>query len=61
MINLLAIALIAILSLLSLSLYRNNIIHNKSNLLLQEKNNELIIANEKTEKPHKHDLNFSRL
>jgi signal transduction histidine kinase/CheY-like chemotaxis protein len=50
MINLLAIALIAILSLLSLSLYRNNIIRNKSNLLLQEKNNELIIANEKTEK-----------
>jgi signal transduction histidine kinase len=36
MINLLAIALITILSLLSISLYRNNIIHNKSNLLLQE-------------------------
>jgi signal transduction histidine kinase/CheY-like chemotaxis protein len=53
MINLLAIALIAILSLLSLSLYRNNIIRNKSNLLLQEKNKELIIANEKTEKASK--------
>ncbi|CAM3058555.1 tetratricopeptide repeat-containing hybrid sensor histidine kinase/response regulator [Flavobacterium frigoris] len=50
LINILAIALISILSLLSLSLYKNNIIRNKSNLLLQEKNNELIIAKEKAEK-----------
>jgi signal transduction histidine kinase/CheY-like chemotaxis protein len=42
--------LITILSLLSLSLYKNNIIRNESNLLLKEKNNELIIAKNKAEK-----------
>lgn len=50
LINILSIALILILSLLSLSLYKNNIIRNKSNLLLHEKNTELIIAKEKAEK-----------
>jgi signal transduction histidine kinase/ActR/RegA family two-component response regulator len=50
LINILALALISILSLLSLSLYKNNINRNKSNLLLHEKNNELIIAKEKVEK-----------
>ncbi len=46
----LAIALISILSLLSLSLYKNNIIRTKTNKLLQEKNSELEIAKEKAEK-----------
>ncbi|WP_245600492.1 tetratricopeptide repeat-containing hybrid sensor histidine kinase/response regulator [Flavobacterium daejeonense] len=50
LINYLSVALIAILSLLSFSLYKINIIRKKSNLLLQEKNNELIIAKEKAEK-----------
>lgn len=50
LINYLSIALIAILSLLSFSLYKNNNIKKKTNLLLQEKNNELIIAKEKAEK-----------
>ncbi|KDN54347.1 tetratricopeptide repeat-containing hybrid sensor histidine kinase/response regulator [Flavobacterium seoulense] len=50
LINYLSVALIAILSLLSFSLYRNNIIRKKSNLLLQEKNDELLLAKEKTEK-----------
>jgi hypothetical protein len=39
--------LISILSLLSLSLYKNNINRNKSNSLLHEKNNELIKKAEK--------------
>jgi hypothetical protein len=51
LINILAIALITILSLLSLSLYKNNI-RNKSNLLLKE-NNELLIEKKKTEKASK--------
>lgn len=50
LINYLSIALIAILSLLSFSLYKNNIIRKKTNLLLKEKNNELIKAKEKAEK-----------
>lgn len=50
LINYLSIAFIAILSLLSLSLYKNNIIRKKSNLLLKEKNNELRKAKEKAEK-----------
>lgn len=49
-INFLAAALILILSLLSISLYRNNKIKIKSNLLLEEKNHELQLANEKAEK-----------
>ncbi len=50
LINYLSIALIAILSLLSFSLYKNNNIKKRTNLLLQEKNNELIKAKEKAEK-----------
>ena len=50
LINFMSIAIIAILSLLSFSLYKNNIIKKKSNLLLLEKNNELIRAKEKVEK-----------
>ncbi|MEL1241319.1 tetratricopeptide repeat-containing hybrid sensor histidine kinase/response regulator [Flavobacterium flavipallidum] len=50
LINYLSIALIAILSLLCFSLYKNNKIKKKTNLLLQEKNNELIKAKEKAEK-----------
>jgi len=50
LINYLSIALITILSLLSFSLYKNNRIRKKSNLLLQEKNSELQKAKEKAEK-----------
>ena len=50
LISILAIALILILSLLSLSLYKNNIIRTQTNLLLEEKNKELILAKEKAEK-----------
>ena len=50
LVNILAIALITILSLLSLSLYKNNIIRNKSNELLREKNSELEVAKERIEK-----------
>lgn len=46
----LSIALAVILSLLSISLYRNNKIRKKSNSLLEEKNRELQLANEKAEK-----------
>jgi signal transduction histidine kinase/CheY-like chemotaxis protein len=49
-ISVLAIALISILSLLSLSLYKNNINRTQSNILLEEKNRELIITKEKVEK-----------
>lgn len=48
-----AIALISILSLLSLALYKNNIIRNQNNLLLREKNKELILAKNKAEKASK--------
>ncbi|MCV9930312.1 ATP-binding protein [Flavobacterium sp. LS1R49] len=50
LISILAIALISILSLLSLSLYKNNIIRSQNNIILEEKNNELIIAKNKVEK-----------
>ncbi len=53
LVSILAIALICILSLLSLSLYKNNIIRNRSNALLQEKNKELETAKEKAEKATK--------
>lgn len=52
-INILAIALITILSLLSLSLYKNNIIRTETNSLLKEKNQELIIAKNNAEKASK--------
>ena len=50
LINYLSIALITILSLWCFSLYKNNNIKKKTNLLLQEKNKELRIAKEKAEK-----------
>lgn len=53
LINILAIALILILSLLSLSLYKNNVIRKKTNLLLEEKNHELELAKNKAEKASK--------
>ena len=46
----LSIALIVILSLLTLSLYKNNNLRAKANELLQDKNNELQLAKEKAEK-----------
>ena len=46
----LSIALIVILSLLTLSLYKNNNLRAKANDLLQDKNNELQLAKEKAEK-----------
>ena len=46
----LSIALIIILSLLTLSLYKNNNLRAKANELLQDKNNELQLAKEKAEK-----------
>lgn len=58
LVSILAIALICILSLLSLSLYKNNIIRNRSNTLLQEKNKELEIAKEKAEKATKTRADF---
>jgi len=50
MTNGLSIALIVILSLLTLSLYKNNNLRAKANELLQDKNSELILAKEKAEK-----------
>ena len=49
-INSLSIALIAILSLLTLSFYKNNNLRAKANNLLQDKNTELMMAKEKAEK-----------
>lgn len=46
----LSIALIVILSLLTLSLYKNNNLRAKANELLQDKNSELQMAKEKAEK-----------
>jgi len=48
--NGLSIAIIAILSLLTLSLYKNNNLRAKANTLLQDKNTELLLAKEKAEK-----------
>jgi hypothetical protein len=50
MTNGLSIALIVILSLLTLSLYKNNNLRAKANELLQDKNSELLLAKEKAEK-----------
>lgn len=58
LISILSIALISILSLLSLSLYKNNIIRSQSNKLLQEKNQELLLAKEKAEKASKARAEF---
>ncbi len=46
----LSVALILILSLLTLSLYKNNNLRAKANNLLQDKNDELLIAKERAEK-----------
>ena len=46
----LSIALIVILSLITLSLYKNNNLRAKANTLLQDKNTELQMAKEKAEK-----------
>ena len=48
--NGLSIAIIAILSLLTLSLYKNNNLRAKANTLLKDKNTELLLAKEKAEK-----------
>lgn len=48
--NGLSVTLILILSLLTLSLYKNNNLRAKANELLQDKNNELMLAKEKAEK-----------
>jgi signal transduction histidine kinase/CheY-like chemotaxis protein len=53
LISILALALISILSLLSLALYKNNNIRNQSNALLKETNNELFIAKENAERASK--------
>lgn len=58
LINLLSISLVAILSLLSLALYKNNKIEYKSNLLLKEKNKELEEEKEKAEKAIKAKSDF---
>lgn len=50
LVNLLSISLVAILSLLSLSLYKNNTIEFKSYTLLKEKNKELEREKDKSEK-----------
>ena len=49
LINLLSIALVTILSLLSLALYKNNKIETKSNNLLKEKNKELELERDRTQ------------
>jgi signal transduction histidine kinase/ActR/RegA family two-component response regulator len=48
--NFMSIALIVILSLLTLSLYKNNNLRAKANNLLQDKNTELVLAKENAEK-----------
>lgn len=50
LINIMAIAIVSILSLLSISLYKNNIYRSRSNELLREKNLELEMAKERAEK-----------
>ena len=58
LINLLSISLVAILSLLSLSLYKNNKIEYKSNMLLKEKNKELEEEKMKADKAIKAKSDF---
>src|SRR5690606_3456797 len=48
--TILSVALITILSLLTLSLYKNNNLRARANDLLQKKNSELIVAKENAEK-----------
>jgi signal transduction histidine kinase/CheY-like chemotaxis protein len=54
----LSIAFILILSLLSISLYKNNLIRKKSNVLLEDKNQELELAKTKAEKANKARADF---
>lgn len=53
LINILAIFLITILSFLSWTLYKNNRTRIQTNLLLEEKNKELLLSKEKAEKASK--------
>ncbi|MGB1307857.1 MAG: ATP-binding protein [Oceanihabitans sp.] len=55
---LLSVALITILSLLTMSLYKNNRIRLKSNKILHRKNEELLHAKEKAEQASKTKANF---
>lgn len=57
-ISILSVALIIMLSLLTLSLYRNNNIRIKTNNVLQVKNKELVTAKEKAELATKTKTNF---
>ena len=56
--SILSVALITILSLLTMSLYKNNNIKLMTNNILQKKNAELIIAKEKAELASKTKANF---
>ena len=58
LVSILCLALISILSLLCLSLYRNNKIRNNSNLILKKKNGELQIAKENAEIASNERLEF---
>lgn len=58
LISILSFALISILSLLSLSLYKNNKIRISTNMLLKEKNLELTIEKEKAERASKARTDF---
>ena len=56
--TILSIALITILSLLTLSLYKNNNLRARANELLQEKNTELILAKENAERASEAKVQF---
>jgi hypothetical protein len=56
--TILGIALITILSLLALSLYKNNNLRAKANELLQNKNTELILAKENAERASEAKVQF---
>lgn len=56
--TILSIALITILSLLTLSLYKNNNIRSKSNNVLYKKNTQLIVSTEKAELASKTKADF---
>ena len=58
LISILSVSLIIILSLLTLSLYKNNNIRLKTNNMLHKKNNELTLAKEKAELASKTKANF---
>lgn len=56
--TILSIALITILSLLTLSLYKNNNLRARANELLQQKNTELILAKENAERASEAKVQF---